>query len=207
MSNPLALMHLMTAKLCHDIAAPLGALGLGLEMVFSDNNRIDKDIQELLLTSSETAKLKLKVYRALLSGADNSPVFSDVKQLITDLCRHSEVRLVFDIKAPMLPDGLFCRLILGSCFLVVEALHKGGSLSVHIKPSSDNESMEIMLVCEGETVRLKPGYMEVLLTDQPIKDQSSRTIFPFYLKMMAADYKKKIDCELENPHKLYLTIC
>lgn len=205
MSDPFALMHLMTAKLCHDIATPLGALGLGLEMALS-NERIDQDTQELLLTSSETAKLRLKVYRALLSASGNSPTFSEAKQIITDLCHNSKVRLVFDIKATMLPDGLFCRLVLGASFMVIEALHKGGILAVHIKPSLNYESMELMLVSEGEMVQLRPGYMEILEGEQALKDQSSRTILPFYLKMMAAQYKKKIDCELESHHKLYLTI-
>ena len=206
MSDPFALMHLMTAKLCHDIATPLGALGLGLEMALG-NERIDKDTADLLLTSSETAKLRLKLYRALLSASNNSPIFPDVKQIIMDLCRDSKVQLTWDIKASMLPDGLFCRLVLGASFLIVEGLHKGGALSIHIKPSSDDESMELMLVSEGGMVQLRPGYMETLKGETVLKDQTSRTILPFYLKMMEAQYQKKIDCELESPHKLYLTIC
>ena len=209
MSDPFALMHLMTAKLCHDIATPLGALGLGLEMALDNDGKqgIDKSTQDLLVTSSETAKLRLKVYRALLSASSNSPTFPDVKQIITDLCLNSKVRPLFDIKASMLPDGLFCRLVLGAAFLVIEALHKGGALSIHIKPSLIDDSMDLMLVSEGEMVQLRPGYMETLKNEQALKDQSSRTILPFYLKMIAVQYQKKIDCELESPHKLYLTIC
>jgi histidine phosphotransferase ChpT len=206
MSDQFVLMHLMTAKLCHDIATPLGALGLGLEMAIG-SEKIDNDTQDLLLTSSETAKLRLKVYRALLTASSNSPTFSDVKQIITDLCHNSKVRLAFDIKAAMLPDGLFCRLVLGATFMIVEALHKGGVLSIHIKPSPSDESMELMLVSEGEMVQLRPGHMETLKGEQPLKDQSSRTILPFYLKMMVAQYQKKIDCEMESPHKLCLAIC
>ncbi|MBY0280798.1 MAG: hypothetical protein K2W94_01415 [Alphaproteobacteria bacterium] len=206
MSDQFVLMHLMTAKLCHDIATPLGALGLGLEMAMS-SEKIDNDTQDLLLTSSETAKQRLKVYRALLSASSNSPTFADVQQIITDLCQSSKVRLDFNIKASMLPEGLFCRLVLGACFMVIEALHKGGVLSIHIKPFPNDESMELMLVSEGEMVQLRPGYMETLKGEQTLKDQSSRTILPFYLKMMATHYQKKIDCELESPHKLCLTIC
>lgn len=207
MSDPFVLMNLMTAKLCHDIATPLGALGLGLEMALSNDGKqgIDKDTQDLLLTSSETAKLRLKIYRALLSVGDSSPTFSEAKEILVALCHQSKVQLTFDIKASMLPDGLFCRLVLGAAFLVVEALHKGGSLAVHIKPAEDG-SMQLMLVSEGPMVQLRPGYMEIFTNEAVLDSQTSRTILPFYLKLMARQYHKKIDCELENPHKLYLAV-
>lgn len=208
MSDTLVLMNLMTAKLCHDIAAPLGALGLGLEMVLSNESKqgIDKSTQDLLLTSSETAKLRLKIYRAFLSVGDNSPTFPEIKELLMDLCRQSNVQLAFDIRASMLPDGLFCRLVIGTTFLVVEALHKGGSLTVHIKPAEDG-SMQLMLAAEGPMVQLRQGYMDVFVNEAALTDQTSRTVLPFYLKLMTRQYHKKIDCELENNHKLYLTIC
>lgn len=207
MADPLVLMNLMTAKLCHDIAAPLGALGLGLEMALSNDGKqgIDKDTQDLLLTSSETAKLRLKIYRAFLSVGENSPTFPDIKQLLMDLCRQNKVQLAFDIKVPMLPDGLFCRVVIGAAFLVVEALHKGGSLTVHIQPADDG-SMQLMLAAEGPMVQLRQGYMDVFTTETALIDQTSRTVLPFYLKLMARQYHKKIDCELEKPHKLYLAV-
>ena len=203
MTNPLTLLNLMAAKLCHDIATPLGALGLGLEML--GEGGVDQDTRDLLLTASETAKLRLRLYRAFLSHGANSPTFAETKDILSDLCRNSGIELVWEIKVPMLPDGLFCKLLLGGALIMLEALIKGGYLAIHIKPSE--AGFEWMLAAEGPMAQFRPGYVDVLKESQPLERQTSRTILPFYVQLLASQDQKKIDCEQENPHKLYLALC
>jgi histidine phosphotransferase ChpT len=205
MPESVVLMHLMIAKLCHDLATPLGALGLGLEMALEnvDEKAIDKDTQDLLLNSSNTAKLRLKTYRALLSIGPESPTFSETQEALNLMCQEQKIRLNWHIGSSLVPNGLFCRVLLGLGFIAAESLIRGGAMSLYLKPVAD-DNIDIAIAAEGPMVQLRPGYMEALSNDQALLHQTSRTILPYYVRILASQYKKNITCHISGGNKLEL---
>ncbi len=206
MPESLVLMHLMAAKLCHDLATPLGALGLGLEMALEgvDDKTIDKDTQDLLLNSSNTAKLRLKSYRALLSIGAESPTFQDTQEALNLMCHEQKVRLNWHINSSLIPNGLFCRILLGLGYITTESLIRGGVISLHLKPVAE-DNINIAIIAEGPMVQLRPGYMETLTTDQPLLHQTSRTVLPFYVKLLTNQYHKNITCHVSDRNRMELS--
>ncbi len=203
MSESFVLMNLMAAKLCHDLATPLGALGLGLEMALEnvDEKIIDKDTQELLLNSSNTAKLRLKVYRALLSIGPESPTFSEIQEALNLICQEQKIRLNWHINSSLIPNGLFCRVLLGLGFIASESLIRGGIISLKLQPV-DEDNINIAITAEGSMVQLRPGYAETLNHDQSLLHQTSRTILPYYIRLLANQYHKNITCNVNDGNKL-----
>jgi len=196
----------MAAKLCHDLATPLGALGLGLEMALEgvDERTIDKDTQDLLLNSSNTAKLRLKTYRALLSLGPESPTFQETQESLNLMCQEQKIRLNWHINSILIPNGLFCRVLLGLGLITTESLIRGGIISLHLNPVGE-DNINIVITAEGPMVQLRPGYMEILNSDQSLLHQTSRTILPFYIKMLTTQYHKSITCNVNNGNRLELS--
>lgn len=207
MPESLVLMHLMAAKLCHDLATPLGALGLGLEMALEgvDEKTIDKDTQDLLLNSSNTAKLRLKSYRALLSIGPESPTFQDTQEALNLMFHEQKIRLNWHINSSLVPNGLFSRILLGLGHITVESLIRGGIVSLHLQPVAEG-NINIAIIAEGPMVQLRPGYLETLTNDQPLLHQTSRTVLPFYIRLLANQYHKNITCHVSDRNRMELSV-
>jgi histidine phosphotransferase ChpT len=196
-SENLALVQLMAAKICHDLATPLGALSLSFEMTEDILKRhLDSSTFEILNKSLNGAKNKLNIYRAILSAGETTPNLSDTANLGREYAKEHNVRLQFP---PMLEidPGPICRIFLGIMYISIDSLIRGGSISIH---SGDNVTIEV----NGPTVQFKPGYEDVILGNTSFEDINGRTILPYYLLLLAKEKGRLISLEnkTENSFKI-----
>jgi hypothetical protein len=180
MPHELFVTKLVVAKICHDLATPLNALSLGLEM--SEDASFSKDTIDLIQQSAETMKSRLKLFRSLWSASPNAPTFQEAREILTECALKSKVEIHWALSPHMVesPVSSSLRLLLGLGFMALEGLPRGGTVTVSLSNEGD-----ISIAAEGTIAQLRPGYEEVLLSDQRLEDQTSRTILPFYIRLLS----------------------
>lgn len=79
--DPLLVARLLCTRLCHDMAAPVGAVANGAELMGGDPSMVDAETLALLAGSAAAASLRLRTLRAAfgLAGALDA---ADVPRLL-----------------------------------------------------------------------------------------------------------------------------
>jgi histidine phosphotransferase ChpT len=190
MSHELFFTQLVVAKVCHDLATPLNALSLGLEM--GDGGAFSKDTLDLIQESAESMKSRLKLFRSLLSSSESSPTLEDLKDIFSQCAKISKVAVIWSVSPNLIesPVGTPLRLLLALCFIALEGLPRGGSITILVENPS-----EFLVKAEGSMAQLRPGYQDILLSNPSLDDQTSRSILPFYSRLLAHLCESQIFCE------------
>ncbi len=68
----LELARLLSTRLCHDLAGPVGAVSAGVELIGDDPSQVDEETLALIGDSSAAASRKLRFLRAALGVANGS---------------------------------------------------------------------------------------------------------------------------------------
>ncbi|WP_404384106.1 histidine phosphotransferase family protein [Caenispirillum salinarum] len=79
--DPLLLARLLCTRLCHDMAAPVGAVANGAELMGGDPAMVDAETLGLLTDSAAAASLRLRTLRAAF-GLRGALEAADVPRLI-----------------------------------------------------------------------------------------------------------------------------
>jgi len=123
------LTELLCARLCHDLAGPLGAVASGVELLGEDP---DPDIVGLVASSAATAVARLRFLRVVLGPAGPLRPGEEIRRL---------ARAYLDAAAPLRFDldwhsagaeieGQRIRLVLALVMVARDALPRGGTIRV-----------------------------------------------------------------------------
>ncbi len=127
----LRLSEILSARLCHELVAPVGAIGNGLELLALGDGAPDEEVLSLIEESGRRAGARLKFYRMAYGAAgDDAPVESAVlSDLVTGFLEGSRVTADWPDGTPALPRPA-ARLLLNLLVLAVQALPRGGTVSL-----------------------------------------------------------------------------
>ncbi|MES2252722.1 MAG: histidine phosphotransferase family protein [Pseudomonadota bacterium] len=181
---------LMTAKICHDLATPLSAMSLLMDLAF--DKCVDPHIEATFRESLEKATLKLQFFRLLLTINQDYPLYADVHDLLLRSARSMKIRLALPAECP---DGTCARLLLGLTYVLMESLIRGGAIAVEV------EADVLRLTAEGEPLHLRPGYQEAL-TNVNNTEVHARNILPSYLANLASTIGLKINIAIPKGQKI-----
>lgn len=200
MNNPLHVLYTMTAKVCHDIATPVNAIGLGLEMLEGKSG--NAETYGLINQSTKQASFKISFYRMLLSPSDDTPSIQEAERILQSFAKNHNIQLVFNCTDWPYQNGMAARLICGLVYVCMEGMPRGGKIFIALN-SSQNLSIEAM----GEPLQLRPSYLELIqgtLTDDTI---SPKTVFMHYLMFLAqhCNFKVNVQSEQKNHLKFCIT--
>jgi histidine phosphotransferase ChpT len=173
----MALADALCARLCHDLASPLGTLMAALELAAEDPS----SVEDALPLASETAAAmgaRLKLLRAAWSG-DCGPL--NVGQL-TELASGLPSRVRADLAA--LRDGPFdgpvSRALLNLLLLGAEALPRGGVVAL-----SSSDSGGILVTVKGRAAAWPANLAQALLDPRAVSIESPRAVQPPVAVMLA----------------------
>lgn len=125
---PHDLPSLLTARLAHDLANPLGAIGNGLELL--EMSQPDKTPElELLRQATTTATARLRFFRLAFGG--KKTVGYSIPHILTDWSEIAKSKVEFDGDPEICDLQLFCLVLL----CLDACLPHGGTL--HIKSDAD----------------------------------------------------------------------
>lgn len=175
------LTHLMIAKVCHDLAAPLGSLGMGIESL--EQNKVS----DILKHSYFLSNFKLRYYRLLMSTSETGPQIYDFVPLLNEYASTQKINLIWTknfLDAPNI-SGDIARLVMGFVYLLIEPLVRGGDCTV------DVTSTDLRIHSSGPVCPLRDVYKSILRGEDA--DVNARSVFPYYLMLIV----NKLACHLD----------
>jgi len=191
--TPSSLAALLSARICHDLISPIGALGTAIE-VLDDEANVDmhEDAMGLVRLSSRQAGAKLRFLRLAFGSGGSAPGIigmEDLKSLTADMYEGGKAAISWGNCV----DGLeknTARLLLNLVMLAVQSVPRGGD--VVISATDANGAATISLAATGPKSRLDAAVEKTLAGKSPEDGFDGRTIQPFYAGMIARELKGSI---------------
>ena len=192
--TPTSLAALLSARICHDLISPVGALGTALEILDDPANaEMHPDAMDLVRTSSRQATAKLKFLRLAFGAGGSAPGVigvEEIKSLANDMFEPAKPDLAWDIDGAATADegGIDedrTRILLNLIMLAVQAAPRGGVVTVSYRRKDGGEAFT--LTAEGNRVRLDAPIARALSRKMPEDGFDGRTIQPLYTAMLAQE--------------------
>jgi histidine phosphotransferase ChpT len=186
----LRVLELLSARLCHELVSPIGAINNGVEILAEEDPDFVKDAVELIGQSARRAGKRLQFYRfayGSAASAGGSAAF-DPGELVVGLLEGSKVSCDWTAEARTLPPDwqkLSCNIVV----LANEVLPRGGSLAV--RPLKAGAS-GVEVAAAGETVNVTPELRAALLPNAPVDDLTSRTVQAYFTARLAEQIGARI---------------
>lgn len=177
----LQIAELLTARFCHDLIAPIGAINTGLELlqeVLPTHLTESDEVLNLILNSAETASARVIFYRVAFGNGSGKILIDNIK----DITKKYFVRSKLQIKwKDSLQKDLFLntwgRVLLNSVLWMSECAPRGGILHV----SFPTEKLPLLaLRLQADSIILHQGTLEALEGKAKLSEITPRTI-PCYL--------------------------
>lgn len=186
---PIHVLELLASKICHDLISPVGAVSNGVEILEEMGADAGDDVTNLISFSATQASSKLKTMRMAygLGGSDDSIKMEDVHTLFGEYIE-GEKRLSQDwdpyADLGVEPQRGLAKMILCALLLTVEALPKGGILSV----TKADQDCEILIKGAGENAGFRDGFVDAIEQKTPTDDLSPKLVHGYVTGLLAARY-------------------
>lgn len=193
MQQDLQLTYLMCSRLCHDLAAPLSAISIGLDMLPESDD--PEGPQKILQYSIKSAMDKLELLRCL-SGYTNSPekpTFTDAVRIINKSIDLEKFQIDWLCRIEDNISGNAVRLIVAIIMIAIDALPRGGKISVQ-----PDFSIEI----SGSYLKLNEEVICALATGNGEEEISSRGVIAYLAYLLSRELETKVTHTLPQPNQL-----
>ncbi|MEI8295734.1 MAG: histidine phosphotransferase family protein [Alphaproteobacteria bacterium] len=185
MKSTIDAVQLMGSRLCHDLAAPIGAASLGLEMLHEKNLTKDQqDIVSLIEQSLSSTKQRLELFRFLLGygQTEDKPLMSEILIFLDAYWQNSRLKLHTEGIDHL--QGLPARFVLASILTASESLLRGGELNV----KASDQTLSILL--SGSDIKIAPETSKVLMGEATV---TSNSLWAWYAHSLASDLQVHIE--------------
>lgn len=159
------LSELLCARLCHDLASPIGAAAAGLELL---DDSCDTETAALVSASMAAAAARLKFLRAALGPAADAPF---APKALADLIRaylagavQGGIALDWSCDRAQV-DGATARLMLNLVLIARDALPRGGRIAASVGTAGPGLGLNVE--ARGQGVGLTAEARLVLLEEAP----------------------------------------
>ncbi len=199
-------VELVTSRICHDIISPVGAINNGIEFMQEMGADALDDGLELIAYSAEQATAKLAAFRMAYGAGGHDPSVKpeNVQKIFGALIKgEGKVSQTWDPYGNLgpkdLPDG-YCKMLLCAMMLAMEALPKGGYISV--RPGmGDNEGHSI-IIAEGEGATLRDGVVDAMAQNVDVDDLDPRLVHPYAIGVFAEFYGYDISIKSQADERI-----
>lgn len=183
--------ELLASRLCHELVAPVGAVGNGIELIEEFDESMRDEAMALIATSAREASVRLQFYRMAygFAGRQSLGALAEVRGLADARFEAVErVSLAWPPgadggdSATALQDG-GGKLLLNMIDVGVDCLPKGGVVGVEATPGT--QGLALVVSAQGEGARLEPEARIALAADVAIDELSPRTVHTFFTARLA----------------------
>lgn len=183
MTTDMTLMHLMCAKICHDLSAPASAVAMGLEMLSEAPQ--DTTTRDLVTYSANATISKLELFRCLtgFSGAPTKPTGTDLEKTLRNYWPDNKITVTWKVPELEKLQGPPARLLLATLLTAVDGLPRGGSLTV---------DPNLSITAEGPNAILREDSALALTGKSNLYQQTASTIVAFFAHTLAQSLGGKL---------------
>jgi histidine phosphotransferase ChpT len=179
-------VELLVARLCHDLAGPIAALGNGAEMLADEDSIFAGEAVRLIADSAVQAASRLRFYRfAYGFGGDGAAAGDAPSELAADF--FAATTIACDYAAPVrlrpLPwQKLACNLLL----VAADGLPRGGTLALNAGPHG------LVLDAVGEAAALAPELLAAMSSTLPSAALTPRTAQASFAALLAGGLGQRL---------------
>ncbi len=188
--------ELLCARLCHELASPVGAINNGIEMIQEFDESMLPDAMPLIASSASLVAERLKFYRMAYGRAGTTSIISDseVRELVEGFLSDGRSSLDW-------PDGTgiaewregWGKLLLNLLPLATETLPRGGIIRIRFEDSAEN--IRISLIAEGAGARIPEECHSALESGADVDQLTPRSVHAFFLARLADRLATGIEIE------------
>ncbi|HZS85746.1 MAG TPA: histidine phosphotransferase family protein [Stellaceae bacterium] len=175
----LRIVELLSARLCHELVSPTGAIANGVELLGEDDPEFAREAVALIGESARKAGRRLQFYRfaygTLSGGGTAGPPPRD---LIAGFLADGKASCVWSEAALGLPLDwlkLGCNMLV----LAAEALPRGGELRVAVPEAGG------IAVSASGTINLTAEARSAVAMETPVEALTSRTVQGYFTALLA----------------------
>ena len=178
--------ELLCARLCHELASPVGAINNGIEMVQEFDESMMPEAMPLIASSASLVAERLKFYRMAYGRAGTTSIISDTE--IRELAEGylSDGRSSLDwpdgVGIAQWPEG-WGKLLLNMLPLATETMPRGGVIRVHVEDSAD--TVRLSLIAEGAGARIPEECQAALESGVAVEALTPRSVHGYFLARLA----------------------
>jgi histidine phosphotransferase ChpT len=202
----LRVLHLLCARLCHDLVGPVGAISNGIELVQEFGADMEKDAFDLIAGSAKRVAGELQFFRVAYGlAAGMATTVADARALANSYIEGGRVKLDWpakpDDKSVVIGDNPV-KLTLNMALLGVESLVRGGTLKVSAALAP---SPQITILATGEGVRLDDETRRALDGAATIAELTPRSVQGYFTARLAEAVGGALSFQSEGANALRLT--
>lgn len=189
-------MYLMCSRFCHDMAAPLGAISIGLEMIVESS--IDPDNpHNLLQYSVQSALHKLELMRCLcgFGASPDRPTLLEARRVIEKSIDPEKYQVVWNAAIDDRIFGNSVRLYVALFMLILEAMPRGGVITLN---------PDYSLTLTGPLIKFHDATLQALDTPLPLSELDSRAIVAHFAHLLAHSLGVKVCFQFDKPNLVQL---
>ncbi|HEV2303586.1 MAG TPA: histidine phosphotransferase family protein [Stellaceae bacterium] len=199
-AHDLRLAELLAARLCHELAGPLAAIGNGVELIAEEGPEAAADAVSLVADSARRATTRLQFYRFAYGLGPSSTLAGAPPHALAE-CLFDGTRISLDYSEdaraqPASWQKLACNLVL----VGAEALGRGGRLALAVGPAGPE------LEAEGELAALTAEAVAALELSAPLGELAARTVHAYFTGMLARSLGWRIALAAAEPGRLRLVV-
>lgn len=206
MQDPIELSEIITVKICHDLAGPIGAMNNGVELLRDKESgaHIQEESINLIEVSAQESVSKLMYFRQCYGTAsfDGEHNLEALRNITLNYFNRTKTTIDWQLpkpapgvnSIPTIPT-LATKIVLNAILVVAGCLVFGGT--VRIRVARDFHKTPITIRGEGKLVKLTPEIIAPLVeqtahTDATIKNLPSYLMAKF-IKDSAAQFSYSND--------------
>ena len=178
-SVELRVIGLLAARLCHDLAGPVAALGQGAELLGDEDPDFRDDAVALIGGSARTAAGRLQFYRFAVGYAGGGLAGPPPHQLVREFFADTAIDCVYGSAARGLElqqQKLACAMLA----LAAEGLPRGGRLA--LEAGGTGPAVE----AAGPGAGLSPNLRAALTLATAVADLTTRSVLAYFAGLLAS---------------------
>jgi len=203
----LRISELLSSRLCHELASPLGAINNGIEMIEEFDDSMLPDALPLIGSSAKLVASRLTFYRMAYGSAGNQSIasFGDLMDLANAYFEESRTSLSWpDIPiVPEMPDGA-AKLLLNMLPLAAETLPRGGLLTVSLDDGAAALTMTVS--AKGVTPRVSEECGRALSPNALLDELTPRSIHAYFVTRLALRLSTRIEIDDDTEDRIVFTV-
>ena len=205
MLDEIKIAELLNAKLCHDLAGPIGAINNGIEFLEEENADLLEKSKELLHISAEQALIRLQFYRKLYGYiSDGYGEFGSFCDLIERFMQQHNVTVSWDVNVSDIQNRL-AKLISNLIFVGYSFIIKEGNITVSIDRSEGNK-FNIKIEVISNSLKISREYLHILSGAPDVYDANSKNVQVYYTLKLLSEIKGKLTYTEDNSGKFIFSL-
>lgn len=190
MVDTLEIAEFLMARLCHDMAGPVGAINNGVELLKDPNPEFHQESVDLIEISAKEAVARLLYFRQAYGNSKNQAGISmtTIKDLVKNFYETKPISFDWpeahgDADPIQILSADIVKILLNSIIIVSNSLIHGGKITIRIKNQKNSQAIKVR--GEGKSIKLQEHISKTLASDLKETMLDSRNVQAYLTATLA----------------------